>query len=304
MSKFFILTTTTLGLLLMSGITQAELRWSTKAASMAHGAQSAVQGKPAGMMQHKPQGSGANDHSRSREKILFLQDSAGARLWMIEPTLTSRPLELADNSGKLIVPSTGNDNYHALVATRQEERLHESALRYEYLRGKPSGHSPAELMANNKLPLEIVPDPMAREHGRFYSQNEHAFIVRFKGNPVSGAWVGLSSSNKTEMEATSDSEGRVVFTLPDDFQNVRTGRNNNRPAEFMIRTGYVAEDSEGKMLYRTNFTAPYSVNPSHWQSNSVGLFMLLSGFAVGLVVMRRGKTTSSAATAKPKGRAA
>jgi len=287
MSKFNLITFTAVGLLIMSGASQAEMRWSTKASAMKHG--------PQVKMQHKPEAGGHSNMRRS--KTLFLQDSADAKLWMVTPTIEERPLKLEDDSGKLKVPSTGMGSYHALVASRQEDTLHESALRYEYLRGKPTGRSPAELMANNKLPLEIVPDPMAREHWRFYSQNEHAFIVRFKGEPVSGAWVGLTSSNKSEMEATSDADGRVTFTLPDDFKNIRPGRSKNRPAEFLIRTGYV----DGDMLYRTNFSAPYSVNPSHWKSDTVGLFMLLSGFAVGLVVMRRGK---SATTNNKKGRAA
>jgi len=51
-------------------------------------------------------------------------------------------------------------------------------------------------------------------------------------------------------------------------------------------------------LYRTNFTAPYSVNPSHWKSNTVGLFMLIFGFVSGIVVMRRAKP---ATTDKKKG---
>lgn len=290
MSKFNLITITTVGLLMLTGASQAEMRWSTKAASMAHGPQ-----MKQGMMMHKPGGQSSNNfqaggHANMRRgKTLFLQDSADAKLWMITPTLEERSLTLEDDSGKLKVPSTGMVSYHALVASRQEDTLHESALRYEYLRGKPTDFSPADLMANIKLPLEIVPDPMAREHWRFYSQNEQDFIVRFNGKPVQGAWVGLKTSNRSELESITDSEGRVSFVLPDDFKNIRTGRRNNRPAEYTIRTGYVANEKGSEMLYRTNFTAPYSVNPSHWKSSNVGLFMLLSGFAVGLVVMRRSK---------------
>lgn len=285
-----------MGVLLLSATAHAELRWSAKASSMNHSGmhvQLQLQGK--GQVELQPGGHAS--HNSRRGNTMYLQDSAGATLWMLTPTLERRTLELDDESGKLSVPSTGLVSYHALVASRQEGNLHESSLHYIYLRGKPTEHSPAELMANNKLPLEIVPDPMAREHGRFYSQNEHDFIVRFNGKPVSDAWVGLVSTNGTELEATSDAEGRVSFTLPDDFTNVRTGASNNRPAEFMLRTGYVA----GEMLYRTNFTAPYSVNPSHWESKNVGLFMLLAGFVSGIVVMRRDKPASQE---KNKGSAA
>jgi hypothetical protein len=287
MSKLNFISMTAMGVLLLSGSAYAELRWSTKAAAMNHSGmrvQLQLQGK--GQVELQPGGHAG--HTQSRGKSMFLQDSAGAKLWMITPTLESRPLELDDKSGKLSVPSTGMVSYHALVASRQEGGLHESSLHYIYLNGKPTDTSPAELMAYSKLPLEIVPDPMAREHGRFYSQNEHDFVVRFNAKPVSDAWVGLVSSNGSELEATSDAEGRVSFTLPDDFINVRTGASNNRPAEFMLRTGYV----DGEMLYRTNFTAPYSVNPSHWESSRVGLFMLLAGFVSGIVVMRRGKPAS------------
>lgn len=212
MSKFNLITFTAVGLLMMSSASQAEMRWSTKAASMAHGTQGAMK---------MPQAGGHNN--MRRDKTLFLQDSTDAKLWMITPTIEERSLKLEDNSGKLKVPSTGMGSYHALVASRQEDTLHESALRYEYLRGKPTGRSPAELMANNKLPLEIVPDPMAREHWRFYSQNEHEFIVRFNGQPVQGAWVGLKTSNRSELESTTDANGRVSFILPDDLKMFAPG---------------------------------------------------------------------------------
>ncbi len=296
MFKFHVRFFMFVGVFLLSGTSHAELRWSPKAASMNHGGmrvQLQLQGK--GHTELQPGGHGG--HNPRRGKTLYLQDNAGASLWMITPTLESRPLELDDEHGKLKVPSTGMVSYHALVATRQEEGLHESSLRYVYLRGKPTGRSPAEMMANNKLPLEIVPDPMAREHGRFHSQNEQEFIVRFKGKPLGDAWVGLISSNGSELEAITDAEGRVSFTLPDDFTNVRTGRSNNKPADFMLRTGYVDDG----VLYRTNFSAPYSVNPSHWKSDTVGLFMLLFGFVSGIVVIRRAKPETSE---KKKGGAA
>ena len=288
MSRSLYLSLMAMGVFLAAGTAYAELRWSPKASSMNHGGhkvQLQLQGK--GQVELQPGGHGG--HSPRRGKTVYLQDNAGAKLWMITPTLENRTLELDDEHGKLKVPSTGMVSYHALVATRQEDNLHESSLRYVYLRGKPTGRSPAELMANNKLPLEIVPDPMAREHGRFYSQEEKSFIVRFNGKPVSDAWVGLVSSNGSTLEASTDAEGRVSFVLPDDFKNVRAGRSKNKPADFLLRTGYVDEG----VLYRTNFSAPYSVNPSHWKFSSVGLFMLVFGFVSGIVVMRRSKPVTN-----------
>ena len=278
MLRYLISITAFLGLLLNFSVVHSELRWSAKEKAMDHGAMS-------GGGQH--QGGGHGGHNMRRGKTVYLQDAEGATLNMITPTLETKELVL-EEKGLLKIPSTGNDNYHGLVAVREDGTLHESSLRYVYMRGKPSGHSPSELMANNKLPLEIVPDPLIRGHRRYMSNYEHDFIVRFKGAPLSNIWVGLSSSNGSSLEATTDAEGRVSFVLPDDFKRVVAGRRNNPPGEFIVRTGHTSDGT----LYRTNFTYAYYADPSHWQSTNVGLFMLFAGFITGIVLMRKGNGVS------------
>ncbi|MBF0220193.1 MAG: hypothetical protein HQL49_11810 [Gammaproteobacteria bacterium] len=284
MSQSLFLSLTAMGLLLTGSAAHAQLLWSPEAASTSsHEMQAGRQPSEKGAVASPP--ANHSGHNSRRGTTLFLQDGHDATLWMITPTLESRPLELEDADGQLTIPKTGMENYHALVASRQKDALHESSLRYVYLQGKPTGRSPAELMANNKLPLEIVPDPMAREHARFLSQMKQSFMVRFQGHPVSDVWVEFISSHGTKLEAKTDAAGRVSVIIPDDFKSVIPGRKNNKPAEFTLSSSYAHEG----ILYRTNFSTPYSVNPSHWQSSNVGLFMLTFGFMSGLVAMRRAK---------------
>jgi hypothetical protein len=85
------------------------------------------------------------------------------------------------------------------------------------------------------------------------------------------------------MEGTTDSDGRVEFTLPEDFSHVAPGRENNAPAEFMVSTAHGAS----ARAYRTTLSADYHASPSHWESNLGGGLALAAGFACGLVLLRR-----------------
>ena len=261
-----------LGTFSISHLAYAELLWNPK---------------PVEKVVSKPQssngGHAGHQQSRSREKAFYLEDNQNSSVQYISPALEVLPLTAEEKSNKYILPKTGMDNYHALVAERKTETTHESALRYPYMRGKPSGHSPDKLISDNKLPLEIVPEPMIREHWRFYSSNKHDYKILFEKKPLKDTWVILQTSNGSKMDAKTDSNGQVNFTLPEDFIDINPGRRANKPAEFILRTVHISDG----MTYKTNFTAPYSVNPSHWKSNLGGILSLSVGFLSGIVIMRR-----------------
>ncbi|RKZ98787.1 MAG: hypothetical protein DRQ43_00990 [Gammaproteobacteria bacterium] len=258
-----------LGVLGISHFCAAELLWSPKPIEK----QKSVQ---------QEQHAGHGQQGR-REKAFYLQDQKNVTVNYIDPSLKVLPLSSADKSSKFILPDSGMDNYHALVAERKGEALHESSLRYVYMRGKPSGYSPDDLISNHKLPLEIVPQPMIREHWNFYTNNKHSFQVLFNEKPLADTWVILQTTNGSKFDAKTDVEGKVSFILPDDFKDVKPGRRANKPQEFLLRTVHIADN----ITYKTNFSSKYSVNPSHWQSNSGGVLALSIGFISGLVIMRR-----------------
>lgn len=268
-------------LLSMSPLCHAELLWNPKPTEKQKPLK-ATDGS------QKNNSSGQNQHaghnmSRNREKSFYLADNQNAIVKYIDPSLKTLSLTAEDKSNQYILPKTGMDNYHALVAERTTEMTHESSLRYAYLRGKPSGFSPENLIKQHKLPLEIVPEPMIREHLRFYTNKSHLFKILFNEKPLVDTWVIFQTSNGTTLDSKTDADGKVLFTLPDDFKEIKPGRRANKPAEFLLRTVHI----DNNINYKTNFSAPYSVNPSHWQSNAGGMLALSIGFISGIVIMRR-----------------
>ncbi len=222
----------------------------------------------------------AEQHRRGPKKIA-LTDSKGAvaRLW--KPDLTTLPLTV--EHGNITLPRTGVDNYHAVVVEKDRVDLKEVLIRYEYMHGKPSGHSTSELTAAEKTPFEIVPDPVPREHQHYRSDQRWRFFLRFKGTPAAGIPVTLETSHGTRVNAVSDSEGEFSLHIPDDFPDLKEGERDKRTAEFSIS----AETKDNGILYRTMLSAEYRVNPSHWQSSGLGVavtgFGMLAGVLLGSI---------------------
>ena len=268
-------------LLGMSPLCYAELLWNPKPTEKQKPVK-AIDGSQKNNRSAQNQHAG-HGQSRNREKSFYLADNQNVIVKYIDPSLQTLSLTAEDKSNQYILPKTGMDNYHALVAERSTDTSHESSLRYAYLRGKPSGFSPDNLIKQHKLPLEIVPEPMIREHWRFYTNNSHLFKILFNEKPLVDTWVIFQTSNGTTLDSKTDADGKVIFTLPDDFKEIKPGRRANKPAEFLLRTVHI----DNNITYKTNFSAPYSVNPSHWQSNAGGILALSIGFISGIMIMRR-----------------
>lgn len=264
--KVFIVT----GCLLFSGTSQAALVW---------------QPVPP---ENTPQASSSAHTGHGGGKAFMLRGgvSDGARaemeLWL--PTRVRRPLHLNDR-GRVAIKGTGLDGYHMMSAKRRDGGSEEVAMRYLSLRGKPAGVSPADLVDAPKATLDITPAPLTREHQRYLGLKPANFIVRFRGTPLVLHPVFLTTSNGSEITATTDEWGRVSLELPDDFSDVYAGRSNNRPADFVVST----ELKDGGEHYHTTLSAPYYVSPSHWQSFGGGLAAMFAGVVSGFVVLQRSR---------------
>ena len=236
------------------------------------------------------QAGGQHQQHRRGPKKITLADSEGAvaRLW--KPDLTTLPLTV--EHGSITLPRTGVDNYHAVVVEKDRGHMKEVLIRYQYMHGKPSGHSTSELTAAEKTPFEIVPDPVPREHQHYRSDQLWNFLLRFKSTPAAGVPVILETSNGSRVNGVSDGDGRVSLQIPDDFPDLEEGERDRRSAEFSIR----AEKKDAGILYRTLLSAEYRVNPSHWQSAGLGVvfagFGMLAGVLLGRIrpVERKRKT--------------
>ena len=225
----------------------------------------------------KPQ----SGHAHRGPKQLILENAEGARITLWKPDLTTQPLSM--NHGGITIPRTGMDNYHALVVEKDWGDSRETLIRYEYLFGRPSQHSPSELAGAVKTDLEIVPAPIPREHLHYLSDQRWGFQVRFKGMPRAQVPLTLETSHGTRLEAVTDRKGYAVFRLPDDFPDIVPGERDGRSAEFTVS----ASAEVAGTAYETLLTASYQVNPSHWQSTPLGWFVVGLGFIAGGVIGRQ-----------------
>lgn len=274
MSKNCYIAVLALGALLGSGPIHAALSWSSQLPLDSAGKKT-------------ESGSGGHGHGgHRRAKSFYLSDAQGAETEIWFPTLVRRPLA-ADDKGVVKVGGTGVQNYHLLYARNKSEGRDELALRYHYMNGKPTGESPRLLIGYRKGALDIVPSPLTREHQRYQSGKVANYTLLFRNKPLASHPVTVITTNGTSLELVSDSEGKLVVAIPDDFDSIKAGRRANKPAEFVIATSHSVYGTE----YHTTLSADYHVNPSHWRSNMGGMLAMLVGFAGGLVVIRRSRNS-------------
>ncbi len=224
-------------------------------------------------------------HHRVAKPILVpFDDSTSAVLW--KPDLSTVPLTIKE--GKIELPKTGVDNYHVIVAEQQLGNLKKVFIHYIFRHGKPSGHSTSEVVTANKAELEIIPDPVPREHDRYYSQQEWSFIVHFHNEPLASHSVQLNTENGSHLEGMTNNQGRVTFKLPDDFQDVIAGSRDKRTAHMTIQTQY----QSGNKQWQTQLGADYAVSESNWRSTPWGIAIMIFGLILGGLFIRlnKGKT--------------
>lgn len=240
---------------------------------------------PHGCDEGKASASKHGGHGKGQSAMFALMNSDGntsARL--ILPNLFTENLTFKRNTVMLPKPPMGG--YYAMVAEGNGTNTSFSAVRYLSLQGRPSKVSPTKLTALPKADLEIVPNPLHREHDRYTASKTYRFLLTFQGNPLKNTAVTLETHNTPAQTYMSDDSGRFTITLPNDFKNVRVGRNENKPSEFLLTSEY----RDGGHLYKSTLSMPYSLNPNdYWQSQPYGAGAIALGFLGGLFFYRRHK---------------
>jgi hypothetical protein len=203
---------------------------------------------------------------------------------LIKPDLFTEALPI--RADIVALPKTQMGGYYALVLTQRSANAVKSAIRYLPLQGRPVKISPTKLTALPKADVEIVPDPLHREHDRYTASKAYRFVLMFHGKPLADTPISLETKNGTVLSLKSGPAGTLEVTLPNDFSRVSVGRSENRPSEFLLSTAY----SEGDILYQSTLSMPYYVNPNdYWQSQRLGAGTIVLGFLGGLFLYRRTK---------------
>ncbi len=246
----------------------------------------AVYWTPHGCDEGKAAASKHGGHGKGESAMLALMNSDGnASARIILPDLSAEPLNFKRNT--VMVPKPKMGGYYAIVAEGNSTNTVFSAVRYLSLQGKPSKISPTKLTALSKSVLEIVPDPLHREHDRYTASKSYRFVLRFHNQALADTAVSLQTHNTPAQTITTDEAGKFTITLPNDFKNVRISRSENKPSEFLLTTQY----REGETLYQSSLSMPYSLNPNdYWQSQTYGAGAIFIGFLGGIFLYRRSKT--------------
>jgi hypothetical protein len=212
----------------------------------------------------------------------LMNTEANAHARLILPDLSEENLTFKRST--LMLPKPSMAGYYAMVAEGNDTNGSFSAIRYLSLHGRPCKVSPTKLTALPKTDLEIVPDPLHREHDRYTASKSYRFLLRFQGKPLANTAVTLETHDTPAHTYTTDQTGAFAISLPNDFKNVKVGRSENKPSEFLLSTHH----RDGEHLYKTSLSMPYSLNPNDfWQSQSYGTGMIMIGFLGGLVFYRR-----------------
>ncbi len=118
-----------------------------------------------------------------------------------------------DGSFSMKIGGKNQGNYHWLTATDDQESRFASTVHYF----SNPGPAPRQMLKQSKLPLEIKPVNLPREHQRFRANENWDFIVLSQGKPLANATVSLETSNDTTATMTSNASGIVSVNFPDDF---------------------------------------------------------------------------------------
>ena len=181
-------------------------------------------------------------------------------------------------------PRSPYGSFQALIVTSDNDEVYKSAVRYVYGHGKPSKVSPSKLTHMDKLPFEIIPNPLHREHNRYYSDKKYDFLLRFDGVALANQDIFVRIDNNDKKIATTDKNGAFFIKLDDTFTNVKADRKANKPKEFILYTKYNNNAKE----YITSFTYIYNVNPTnYWRSIPAGLIVMALGMGFGLLLYRK-----------------
>lgn len=245
----------------------------------------AIYWAPHGCDDGKKTASKHGGHGKGESAMFALMNTeTNAHAYLILPDLSDQNLSFKLNTVMLPKPSMGG--YYAMVAEGNTTNGVYSAIRYLSLQGRPAKVSPTKLTALPKTDLEIIPDPLHREHDRYTASKSYRFLLHFQGKPLIHTAVTLETHDTPAQTYTTDQTGAFSITLPNDFKNVKVGRSENKPSEFLLST----QHRDGEHLYKSTLTMPYSLNPNdYWQSQTYGAGAIFIGFLGGLLMYRRTK---------------
>lgn len=202
------------------------------------------------------------------------------------PEALRRDYPVSDGTAKIATGSARVGNYHWVVMREETPELVKVASTAWYF-GNP-GASPKVLLATPKHELEIVPDPLPREHGSYRESEKWRFLVRFQGVPLAGQTLKLETEFGTRTSFVTDQSGIATVLFPRDFRpspaDSAEGAGHGRPsAKFVLST----EKHTDERHYLTAFNLKYGPDAERGRSLAWGAGFCVAGMLAATPLLRR-----------------
>lgn len=215
-----------------------------------------------------------SEHNHGSSSIALSKIKTPNNIRYFLPDLSFQQLETTQQ------PKVGLEGYYALLVEHQQDNLVESELQYVYKNGRPFSSVPSALFSLEKTALEIEPIPHPAEHNVYNSGKTWKFKARFNGQALVNTLIELETENNTKSQFTSDENGLISVTFPDDFSDIKPGLRANQPSAYRLT---VSKELDGKR-YVSSFLSQYHVSASHWQTVEGGIWVLIFGALFGILV--------------------
>ena len=191
------------------------------------------------------------------------------------------PIDATGAKISSITPQIGN--YHWVIAREEhpdEVRVASTAWYF----GNP-GDSPKDLLKASRHELEIVPEPLPREHGSYRESEKWLFLVRFNGQPLAGQAVKLETEFGSRSTFLTDATGHATVLFPRDFrqQEGKAEGHGPRRAKFALST----EKKNDGRKYLTAFNYVYGQDADRGRSLGWGAAFGLVGMLAATPLLRR-----------------
>lgn len=205
------------------------------------------------------------------------------------PDRTHRQLPVAAEGTRVEPVTPKNGNYYWLTARAESENTVWVASTATYFSNP--GDAPTEMLLAGKHELEIVPQPLPREHGAYRESEKWRFLVRYAGLPLAGKKLTLETEFGSKIAFTSGPDGMATVLFPYDFKADEPGKGGGhhggpRRAKFVL----AAEHDDGGKHYLTAFNYSYSPDAERGKNLAAGLGFGVFGMLLAAPLLRRGKS--------------
>ncbi|MBF0446293.1 MAG: hypothetical protein HQL68_11965 [Magnetococcales bacterium] len=194
--------------------------------------------------------------------------------------------------GFVITPKNSIGGYHWVMARHESAELVEVATSIVYF--SMPAPPPTEMLNRVKNRLEIIPQPMPREHAHYRAGESWPFLIRFHGKPLAAQTVNFISEQGESLSFTSNTNGIAEITFPKEFKTQTEAKvegkkmrhGHTRPkANFILTTTYLVD---GKR-YQTTFNNDYRPGPFFNKSLATGFGFMFLGVILATPLLRKPK---------------